>query len=46
MKRICGLSMFWTGVGMAVWVLFPRSILTVILAIVFIVVGYNLFCGC
>lgn len=45
MKRICGLSMFWIGVGMAVRVLFPRSILLVIVAILFIIVGYQMFCG-
>lgn len=46
MKRILGLSLFWLGVGMAVWVLIPRSIFTIFFAILFIVVGYNLFCSC
>ncbi len=45
MRRILGLSLFWMGVGMAVWVLFPRSAWTVFFAIGFIVIGYNLFCG-
>ena len=46
MKRLCGLCLFWMGVGMATWILFPRSLCSLLIAIVLIIVGYNLFCSC
>ena len=39
MRRVCGLCMFWLGIGM-------RVTLWVLIAIVaLIIAGYNLFCN-
>lgn len=44
MRRLCGLMIFCTGVGM-VWVLIiPKSFLMVLVAILLLIAGYNLFC--
>lgn len=45
MKRLCGLLLFSVGFGM-IWVLIlPDTFLLVVIAIVFMILGYNLFCG-
>ena len=44
MRRLCGLMIFCIGIGM-IWVLIlPKSFFMVLLAMIFMIVGYNLFC--
>ena len=40
MKRLCGLMIFCTGVGM----ILPKSFVMVVIAISLLILGYNLFC--
>lgn len=45
MRRLCGLMMFWLGVGMAIMLFFPVTVITVFLTVCLLICGYNLFCG-
>ena len=42
MKRLCGLMIFCTGVGMVL--ILPKSFVMVVIAISLLILGYNLFC--
>ncbi|MCI8455177.1 MAG: hypothetical protein HFE83_09225 [Lachnospiraceae bacterium] len=44
MKRLCGLMMFCIGVGMTWVLILPKSFPIVVIAVMFLIVGYNLFC--
>ncbi len=44
MKRLCGLMIFCIGIGMTWVLILPKSFLMVIIAMAFLIVGYNLFC--
>ncbi len=46
MKRLCGLILFWIGFGMAFMIIVPTNFFTVCLALICLIIGYNLFCGC
>ena len=41
MKRLCGLMIFCTGVGILI---LPKSFVMVVIAISLLILGYNLFC--
>lgn len=43
MRRLCGLILFSIGVGMTLILIFPKNFLWVCIAILFMVLGYNLF---
>ena len=44
MKKVCGFALFWTAIGMFIMMLLPNLVWGVILTIVFLVLGYRLFC--
>ncbi|MBP3701680.1 MAG: hypothetical protein J6I64_07305 [Lachnospiraceae bacterium] len=46
MKRLVGFILFWTGVGMIVKCLLPTRLSVLLTAVVFVVLGYQLFCRC
>ncbi len=46
MRRLWGLIMFCIGVGMALKVLIPTTFWLLVIIIVLLIVGYNLFCHC
>ncbi len=45
MRRVIGLILFCTGVGMALMLLLPERFSVLCLIAALILVGYNLFCG-
>ena len=45
MRRVVGLMMFCTGVGMALMLLLPERFSVLCMIAALILVGYNLFCG-
>lgn len=45
MKRLCGLMLFCIGVGMTCVLILQKSFLLVMITILFLIIGYNLFCG-
>lgn len=44
MKRLCGLILFSVGTGMTWVLILPKSFPLVLIAIVLLIAGYNLFC--
>ena len=44
MKRVCGFAMFWIAVGMIIMMLLPNLVWGVILTVLFLIIGYRLFC--
>ncbi|MCC2231387.1 hypothetical protein AAA088_12700 [Hominifimenecus microfluidus] len=46
MKKVIGLVLFCTGVGMALMLLLPHRISVLFVITAMILVGYNLFCSC
>ncbi|MBR1391299.1 MAG: hypothetical protein IJ567_07650 [Lachnospiraceae bacterium] len=45
MKRLCGYTLFMIGIGILVMLILPNDVLGVIISIVLLIVGYNLFCS-
>ncbi len=45
MKRVCGLVMFSVGVGMTLMLFLPTKIVTILLILICLIGGYNLFCN-
>lgn len=45
MKKICGFAMFWIAVGMALMLFIEATWIAVTIIFLFLVIGYNLFCG-
>lgn len=45
MKRLCGLMLFCVGFGMTWVLILPKSFLLVLIAVLLMIIGYNLFCG-
>ncbi|HIR87314.1 MAG TPA: hypothetical protein IAC96_00040 [Candidatus Fimimorpha faecalis] len=45
MKKLCGLMIFWTGVGMALMIFIPINIWTIGMMLLCLAVGYNCFCS-
>ncbi|MCI8566106.1 MAG: hypothetical protein HFI39_07295 [Lachnospiraceae bacterium] len=46
MSRLIGFILFWTGVGMIIKCILPTRLSIVLVAVLCIIVGYNLFCRC
>lgn len=46
MQRVIGFALFFIGIGMVVGLLAPQEIITFLIAAIFLLLGYNLFCGC
>lgn len=46
MKRLCGLMLFFMGVGMTLILIFPKNFIWVCVAASCLIIGYNLFCSC
>ena len=46
MSRLLGFLLFWVGIGILLGILIPHGFLAVILAILLLLIGYNLFCSC
>ena len=46
MSRLLGFLLFWVGIGILLGILIPNGFLAVILAILLLLIGYNLFCSC
>ncbi|MDD6305074.1 MAG: hypothetical protein PUA79_10740 [Lachnospiraceae bacterium] len=44
MKRLWGFIFFWIGIGMLVMLFLPSDVLGVIISILLLLIGYNLFC--
>ncbi len=44
MRRLVGLCLFWLGIGMAVFLLLPTKLCSVIITFFCIIFGYWLFC--
>lgn len=44
MKRLCGFAMFWVGIGMAIMCFIPCNFCTVLIILILLLAGYNLFC--
>ncbi len=46
MQRIIGFALFFVGIGVVIGLLAPQSIITFLIALICLLVGYNLFCCC
>lgn len=46
MSRVCGLFLFGIGIGLFLALIFPKSLFMVIMAVLCMLAGYNLFCSC
>lgn len=46
MNRLLGFLLFWVGIGMLLGIIIPNAFCVVILAILLLLIGYNLFCSC
>ena len=44
MKKVCGFALFWIAIGMFIIMLLPNLVWGVILLLIFLVLGYRLFC--
>lgn len=44
MKRMVGYTMFILGIGMLLAILLPSDFLAILIALVLLLIGYNLFC--
>lgn len=45
MCRMLGFIIFWIAVGLAISLCFRSQVIRTLLALVFLVVGFNLFCS-
>lgn len=46
MKRVIGLGIFFIGVGIFISFLIPGKVGDIIVGILCMLIGYNLFCSC
>lgn len=46
MGRLLGFLLFWVGIGILLGILIPNAFCAVILAVLLLLIGYNLFCSC
>lgn len=46
MKRLLGFILFWLGIGMAIMLFITNGFLAIIIIILCLVIGYNLFTSC
>ena len=44
MKRLIGFILFWIAVGMAIMIFLPNEVLGILIILVLLLLGYNLFC--
>ena len=44
MKRVLGFALFWMALGMFFMMLLPNLVCGVILTVLFLIIGYRLFC--
>ncbi len=44
MRRVAGLALFFTGIGMVIALIAPKGLIMVLIAAVCLLAGYNLFC--
>ncbi|MCI5480050.1 MAG: hypothetical protein MR416_02520 [Lachnospiraceae bacterium] len=44
MKRVIGFILFWIAVGMLLMLLLPNILIRLIVMVIFLVLGYQLFC--
>lgn len=44
MKRLCGLLLFCIGFGMTWVLILPDTFFLVVIAVMLMILGYNLFC--
>lgn len=44
MKRVCGFAVFFIAVGMVISMLLPSTFVEVLMILVCLLLGYNLFC--
>ncbi|MBQ8316481.1 MAG: hypothetical protein IJ427_09125 [Lachnospiraceae bacterium] len=45
MRKVFGFILFWIAVGMLLTFFLRSTLLTVLLIVLFLVLGYHLFCG-
>ncbi|MDD7023430.1 MAG: hypothetical protein SPF60_00445 [Lachnospiraceae bacterium] len=43
-KRVIGFILFWIAVGMLLMLLLPNILIRLIVMVIFLVLGYQLFC--
>ena len=43
-KRLIGFILFWIAVGMAIMIFLPNEVLGILIILVLLLLGYNLFC--
>ncbi len=46
MSRLVGFILFWLGVGMIIKCILPTRLSVIVVAVAFVIAGYNLFCRC
>ncbi|WP_200786739.1 hypothetical protein [Clostridium sp. Marseille-P3244] len=44
MKKVCGFALFWMAIGMFIMMLLPNLVVGVLFIIIFLALGYRLFC--
>ena len=44
MRRVIGLAVFFTAMGMVVALLLPNTLTEIIMILICLLLGYNLFC--
>lgn len=44
MKRVAGFALFWIAVGMVIDMLLPNLFVQILCAVLFILIGYELYC--
>ncbi len=45
-KRLLGFILFWLGIGMTIMLFITNGFLAIIIIILCLVIGYNLFTSC
>jgi len=43
-RRVLGLILFWIAIGMLLMLIIGNNVIGIILIVVFLIAGYNLFC--
>lgn len=46
MKKVIGFALFFVAAGMLIMLLLPSTFLGIVLMMLCLIVGYNLFCSC
>ncbi len=44
MRRLCGFILFWIAVGMALAMFVDSTFMLVLVIVILLLIGYNLFC--